>query len=357
MLAPKAVPLSDLDALARRYAGDRHDAYSERALARAYEEFLSRRQTLLSPLAISADGREYPHFFALLGDPNASFTNGEIRLESPSGVGPEWEFLRPFERIVLREDGSAELHPVVAGPPQRAIVRLLLREHYLPRSRPEMDRAASGGQRVELPGFIGTLTQGLEACRLQSLLPFCVAVLVYLPPERIRYELDLVRNSLLADPRAGHLAASRRVRRTARLSWGVDRAVARSDLSLLAARCLEVLVESQGLSAVELAHVFGGGRELVDSALQGLVARQLVVHDRRTGIYRPRLEVFLPAAETIPPPTPVGVSGTNPALRTSVQELLAAAEARATCPLCGAPLPEGPNTILCPDCTAKVGAA
>lgn len=356
MLTATAVPLSELDALAQRFAGDRHDAYSERALARAYEEFLSRRRTPLSSMVLSADGREYPSFFSLLGDPNASFTTGEIRLESPSGVGPDWEFLRPFERINLREDGSADVHPVVPGPPQRAIARVLLREHYLPRSRSEMDRAAAGGERVEVAGFLGTLEQGLEMCRMQGLLPFCVAVLVYLPPERIRYEIDLLRNTLLADPRAGRLAASRRVRRTSRVSWGVDRAVARGDLSLLAARCLEVLVESQGLTSVELAHIFGGGRELVDSALQGLVARQLVAHDHRTGIYRSRLEVFLPATGSTPEPTPARLASANPALRTSVQELIAAADARATCPLCGTPLPAGPKTILCDDCAAKVGS-
>jgi hypothetical protein len=355
MLTANPVPLSELDNLARRFAGDRHDAYSERALARAYEEFLSRRRTPLAPVVLSADGKEYPHFFALLGDPNASFTNCELRLDPPAEVGPVWEYLRPFERIVLREDGSAELHPVVPGPPQRAIARMLLCEHYLPRSRSEMDRAASGGPRVDVAGFIGTIEQGLSTCRLQSLLPFCVAVLMYLPPERIRYEIDLVRMTLLADPRAGRLATSRRVRRTSRVSWAVDRAVARGDLSLLAARCLEVLVESPGLTAVEVAHVFGGGRELVDSALQGLVARQLVVFDHRTGIYRPRLEVFLPTTGAPPVSPPPSVAGTNPALRTSVQELLAAADARAVCPLCGAPLPAGPKSLLCDDCAAKVG--
>jgi hypothetical protein len=350
------VPLSELDALAHRFAGDRHDAYSERALARAYEEFLSRRRTPLAPIVLTADGNEYPSFYALLADPNLTSTNLDLRLDPPAAAGPPWEFLRPFERIVLRADGSAELHPLVPGPPDRAIARFLLREHFLPRSRPEVDVAATGGSRVEVPGFIGTLDQGLAACRLQALMPFSVAILVYLPEERVRYEFDLVRSSLLTDPRAGRLAVARRVRRTSRVSWRVDRAVGRGDLSMLAARCLEVLVESQGLTAVELANVFGGVRELVDSALQGLVSRQLVAFDRRTGVYRPRLEMFLPASDALPTgPSSSEASVANPALRTSVQELLAAADARATCPLCGNLLPPGPKTILCDDCAAKVG--
>ena len=354
MLAPSPVPLSELDALARRFGGERHDAYSERALARAYEEFLSRRRAPIGTVVLSVDGKEYSNLFDLLAEPEAAIADFEIRLDPPPEAGLAWEFLQPFERIVLRADGSAEFHPLVPGPPVRAIGRFLLREHYLPRSRSDMDRAASGGQRIQLEGLFGTVDQGIAACRHQGLLPFCVSILLYFSAERTAYEFDLIRNTLLADPRAGRLPIARRVRRTSRTSWGLDRMVARGDLSLLAARALEVVVESPGLTAVELAHIFGGGRELVDSALQGLVARQLLTFDHRTGIYRPRTEAFLPAggprAERTPPPA----GGADPAIRTSVQELLAAADARATCPLCGSPLPEGPKTILCADCSAKV---
>ncbi len=349
------VPLSELDQLARRFAGDRHDAYSGRALARAYEEFLSRRRTPLAPFVLQVDEKEYPTFFAMLADPNAKSATAELRLEPAPPAGPAWDYLRPFERLSVRPDGTGDLYPRDSGPPQRAVVRLLLREHYLPRSRSEEDRAATGGSRVSLGALFGTLEEGVSACRKSSLLPFSAALLAYLPDERIRFELDLVRSNLLADPRAGHLPSARRVRRTSRLAWGVDRAIARGDLSLLASRCLEVLIESNGLTAVELAHIFGGVRELVDSALQGLVERQWVTFDHRMAIYRPRLEAFLPAVGPITEPVRSVGPVADPALRTSVQELLAAADARATCPLCGNPLPPGPRGILCEICAAKVG--
>lgn len=339
-----------------RFAGDRHDAYSARALGRVYEEFLGRRRTTVAPIAFSVDGKNFPDFYALLAEAPEAYDSGELRIDPPAPDGPAWQFLRPFDRIVLRRDGSAELHRGPSGAPTRVIVRFLLREHYLPRSRAEEDRAAGGGARVELGGFIGTLGQSLGACRQRALLPFSVAVLLYFPDERIRYELDLVRSALLSDPRAGRLSPSRRLRRTARVGWGVDRAVGRGDLPLFAARCLEVLSESPGLTAIELAHVLGGVRELVDSALQGLVARQLVTFDRRTGVYRPRLEAFVPLpAGSVETGMSADVAP-NPALRTSVQELIAAAEARATCPLCGSPLPSGHRGILCDKCAAEVAA-
>ena len=352
------IPLSELDSLARRYVGERHDPYSERALARAYDEYLARRRTPLAPFALVAEGKEYPNLYAILADPDAKLSTGELRLEPAPPPGPGWEFLLPFERIEFREDGSADLHPIALGPPTRAIARILLREHYLPRSRAEEDRGAAGGSRVQLTGSVVTLAQGIATCRQQSLLPFSVAILLYLPEERLRYELDLLRTTVLTDPRAGRFPVVRRVRRTSRTSWGVDRVVARGDLPLLASRCLEIVVESSGLTSVELAYIFGGVRELVESALQGLVARGLVTFDRRTGIYRPRLELFLPPTGE-PAPAAVEPLGrvSDPALRTSVQELLAAADARSVCPLCGSPLPPGPKTILCANCTAEVGTA
>jgi hypothetical protein len=350
-----SVSLPELDALARQLAGERHDPFSERALARAYEEYVSRHPRPVAPIVFISHGTEYPTAYALLAEPRSSPTTIEVRAE-PAPPVAEWGFLRPFQRIILSPDGSADLHPLVTGPPERGIARILLREHYLPRSRGDEDRAATGGERVDLPAILGTLDQGFTAYRERALLPFSVAILLYMPDERVRYELDLLNSTLLPDPRSGRLPPSRRVRRSSRVSYGVDRAIGRGDLSLLAARSLEVLSESQGLTSVELAHVFGSVRELVDSALQGLVARQLVTFDRRTGIYRARFEAFVPSGTEPAGPGAREPAGSDAMLRTSVQELLAAADARAACPLCGAPLPPGPKQILCDNCAAKVNA-
>ena len=350
-----SVSLPELDALARQLVGERHDAFSQRSLARAYEEFVSRQRSAVAPVVVVADGAEYSTIYALLADSKQSPNALEIRPE-PVPPANEWGFLRPFQRIVLHGDGGAELHPVVPGPPERGIARVLLREHFLPRSRDDEDRGATGGSRVELETQFGTLDRGLTVYRQRGLLPFSVAILLYLADERLRYEFDLLQTTLLPDPRTGRLPLARRLRRTSRFSFAVDRTIGRGDLSLLGARCLEVLSESGGLTSVELAHVFGTVRELVDSALQGLVARQLVSFDRRTGVYRPRVEAFVPSGATLPSAASAGTPGSDAMLRTSVQELIAAADARASCPLCGTPLPPGPRGILCDNCSAKVNA-
>jgi len=347
------VPSPEFEALGRALAGDRFDEFSGRALGRAYDEFVARRRTPLAAVELTVNGRPYPSVYAALADATADFTVGELRFVPPFAVDPAWEFVPRAERIVFAADGSADVHPVGGGAPRRAIARVLLREHFMPRSRAEEERAVAGGSRVQLPARVGTLSQGMTICRAQPVLPFSVALLLYLPEERTRLEIDLVRSTLLADPRAGRLPPARRVPRPSRLAWAVDRVLGQGDLSLTATRALEVLVESNGLSSVELAHIFGGVRELIDSALQGLVAQRLVQVDHRTGIYRARLEAFLPDGGS-PARADESPYAADPTLRTSVQELIAAADARAACPLCGRPLPPGPSSILCADCAALV---
>jgi len=352
-----AVSPPDIDALAARWGGARHDAYSKRALARASEEYLSRRRPPLAELALTVDGHEYPNLFAALADPGVRFEQVELRLDPMPAAGAHWRFLLPFERLDFGADGAVEIHPLEPGPSVRAIARVAVREHYRLRSQAEEERAARGSGHLEPPTVAGSIAETLSACRESAVVPFGLAILAYLPEERYRYELDVLRSTLLPDPRAGRLSPGQRVRRSSRLAWALDQYVARSDLSLLGVRCLEVLIESPGLTSVELSHVFGGIRELVDSALQGLVQHRLVTFDRRTGVYRPRLDAFLPVGETPMPRHEVAPAAGDPALRTSVQELLAAADARATCPLCGTPLPAGPKSILCENCAAQVGTA
>ena len=63
-----SVSLPELDSLARQLVGDRHDAFSQRALARAYEEYVSRIRRPVANVVVTADGTEYPTVYALLAD-------------------------------------------------------------------------------------------------------------------------------------------------------------------------------------------------------------------------------------------------------------------------------------------------
>jgi hypothetical protein len=349
--------LDELQEFAARTAGARHDEFSAQALARAIAEYAPRRRERLATFRVVIDGSEFPSVFAGIRDPNVPFDHAELSLIDPPEDLRAWEWMEPFERIVFSSDGSVEVFPPAgAGRPLRAIARFLLREHYVPRPRATVlnpsASAATGGLTTQLD----PLNRSVAFVREHGVVPFSAALLLYFSDERRRLELDLLDDGLLRDPRAGRLPISRRVHRSSRVGHAVDAYLSQNSLPVASARALEVLVETHGLSPLDLAPMMGGVREYSASALQGLSARGLATFDKRTGIYRPRFDAFLSAADRaelgVEPMAPMP----NPALRTSVMELLAAADSRATCPLCGDSFSPGPRSILCERCQAEVGA-
>lgn len=348
-----SVRLEDLEAFAARAAGPRHDAFSRDSLARAFEEYQQLKGVPLAPVRLTLGGRPFAHLFEALADPEVTLWEGSLTLEHPPPAGPAWEWSRPVREITFHADGSADLVPLDGGAPERAIGRILRRDYYVP------GPATGTVSRRRLaddprPGLL-PLSPAVQLLRKSGFVPFGVAVLLYTSQERVRYDLDLVDSTLLKDPRAGKLPLARRVRRTSRVAHDVDSFLARGELAVRTARVLEVLVESHGLTPIEVSEVFGGVREFGSSALRTLQSRGLASLDRQTGLYRPRFEVFRPSAASGAVDTSHPLP--NPALRTSVMELLAAADSRATCPLCGDPLPPGHRGILCARCEAEVGSA
>ncbi|MCI4360673.1 MAG: hypothetical protein L3J91_03140 [Thermoplasmata archaeon] len=348
--------LDELQEFAARTAGARHDEFSAQALARAIAEYAPRRRERIAAYRVLVDGNEFPSVFAGIRDPTVPFDTAELALIDPPEDPAAWEWLEPFERIVFAADGSADVYPPAGtGRPHRAIVRLLLREHYVPRSRDAVlssSVAATGGLTTQLD----PLNKSVAFVRQHGVVPFSAALLLYFADQRTRLELDLLDDGLLKDPRAGHLPIGRRVHRTSRVAHAVDAYLAQNSLPVASARALEVLVETHGLTPLDLAPLMGGVREYGASALQGLSARGLASFDKRTGVYRPRFDAFLSTSER----SELGIESIgpmpNPALRTSVMELLAAADSRATCPLCGDSFPPGARSILCERCQAEVGA-
>lgn len=352
---PLATP-SDLDTIAERDPRGAHDEYSRAALQRAVDEYLAQRRPRIAPFETEADGRPFPTLLHALGDVSVSLEKLTIQLDHPPPAGAVWEFVPPFRSIVFAADGSATVHPLAErAEPERVIARVHLREHYHPRSQADDTSPAGADTEPVRPGLVpwGGLATFVRA---HGIVPLSVAVLLYGEDGRTRLELDLVDGQLLPDVRAGRFPLSRRVRRSSRASFGLDAFLGREEPGVLAARALEVLFETNGLPAIDLAHVLGGVRELTSSTLDGLRARGLVTYDRRTGVYRALLEAFRAPGERARGADEPLAPLPNPALRSSVAELLAAADSRATCPLCGDPLPPGHRGILCDKCAREVAA-
>lgn len=346
----------ELHAIASLGSPETHDSYSARALDRAFEDYRAHRREKLTAFVPRIDGEEYPSLLhALL----SKTPFDQLTVEFPDGAAadPAWEFLRPARSISIDEEGVASLVPLGSGgAPVRAIARLLLCETYIPRSALQ-DLEATHGVPTRAPrADLFLPPEWAQFVRRTGVVPFSTAILLYFPEERARYELDLIDNGLLPDLRHGRLRGVAHVRRPSRVAHAVDRYIARGDVSLPNARALEIVFETRGVTAIDLAPVFGGVRERATSSLETLRARGLLALDRRSGQYRPVLDAVNPSPDRARPETPPPSVPGNPMLKTSVAELLAAADARATCPLCGDTIPPGPRGLLCAKCTALVGS-
>lgn len=345
---------AELNALARRAGVEAHDEESESQLARQLSEYISRRREALSAFSLEVDGQPEPTFFHALAHSENTFTSASIKLTNPPPIGPRWDYLRPFGEILLLPDGSAEVYDFgKGGAPRRAMARFMLRERFMPQPR-------GGPNASARPPRTGLASAKDSATLLRStgVVPFSVNLLLYFPENRVRIEIDLVDNLVLPDIRAGRLPLNRFVQRSSRISHGIDAFIARGDLSLVASRALEVLVETHGMTSIELSQILGGMTASSNMALETLRARHLASVESPSGTYRAELDAFLGAGRTVPVPEASLPPLANPALRSSVTELLAAADSHAMCPLCGDALPAGARGgILCSKCAAEVGYA
>ncbi|MGI0133168.1 MAG: hypothetical protein ACREDK_08830, partial [Thermoplasmata archaeon] len=228
--------LDDVQAVARRGAPLYHDEYSERSLVQRLDEYLTQRRGSICAFSLSADGVPYPNFYAALKDERARFRSAEIILRRPPPPGPPWEYVRPFSVITFHPDGAADVYPLDGGSgAQRAIVRVVLREHFVPRSYLQ-DREEVKGSLVPRPETeLAALPEAIRFVRTTGVVPFGVAMFLYFSGGRATLEFDLLGNLLLKDARAGRLPISRHVRRPSRVAHGVDQYIARGELSVLSA--------------------------------------------------------------------------------------------------------------------------
>ena len=345
-------PRADLEAWAARSAPEPARQEAAHEFQRSLQAYLSRRREPIGHLKVTV-GDATTSLAAALAPGGPSLQNITLEGTGAPPPGPRWDYLLPVRSFRFAADGSVQVDlegKGDAGRAQRGIGRVLLRERF----RPELGRSGStSGSNGALAPGLRSLPEFAEAIRHAALTPLSLVVLLYLSDRRVRFELDLADDGLEPDIRAGRLSLDHFVPRSSRISHGVDAFVARGELSVSAARLLEVLVETHGLTAIEAASTFGGIHEMSNSALEALRGRRLATFDAAHGMYRARLDAFL-ASGSGPLNEPLQPMST-PALRTSVTELIAAADSRATCPLCGDVLPPAPHGMLCPKCAAEVG--
>jgi hypothetical protein len=301
------------------------------------DEYRARTARAIGPLEWIVDGDTFPGFFEALSDPARPFDTLVI-VGPDAPAGPAWEFLRPFTHLAMGPDGRATITHSGRGPPETGIARLLPRESFL-----DATYGIPGPVRGPLPwpAFVKAVREG-------SFLPFGVALELYCSNERVRFEVDLVDSRLLTDPRSGRLPRSARVHWAARGAWRLDHLLGRLSLSPESTRLVELIAETDSLSGRDLGRLFPGLD--VEALLPRLGELGLIATDPSTGHWRFRREAIRPAPRRGARPG----AGPRPALHRSMNELLDAADSRATCPMCGEEFPAGPHGLLCRRCEREV---
>ena len=311
------------------------------AVGRAIREHRSAVGAPLGHLRIELDGRAFPGIYEALADRGAPFGTAALTLEPAGDEEGDWSFLRPFDRIAFAPDGTADVHRP-NGTSERAVARFRLSALYDVRRKARVPSRAAGP--YPLAAFATRVRDG-------QLLPFGAGLDLYYADARVRYSCDLLDDALLPDPRSGHFPAAGWHPLKPRVAWELDRVLSGSVLPETAARALEILSESDGLSEAALVPILGSAS---GGALRTLVRHRMALFDPIDGSYR-----FVPGSLARGTPgRGVGDDArTDTALQAGVSELLTAADDMATCPLCGEPLSPGHRPLLCDRCQREVGGS
>ncbi|MDE1820068.1 MAG: hypothetical protein KGJ23_03910 [Euryarchaeota archaeon] len=364
------LPLSDFERLSAFAPREVHDGYSQKNFRKTLFDYAQRQPPSIARLRWTANGQPSPSFAAILAEKTPP-ERVSLVIYEPKPDPQAWEFTTPTALVDSDSAGSGRVltfrynphalspwDPHDPGKEETCVVRFSVRESYIPRSI-QQEHATNEGRPPLPPGFeLFSIADFSRFVHSSGVVPFRAALHLYTSRTRLRYDLDLLHNHLLADPRAGRFSIEDRVERSSRICHGLDRFVARGALPLLPRRVLELLFESKGLSVQDVSVILGVSQELATAALQSLVGRQFAAFDQRTQMYLPLPQVFLTRAEAEREQRDEEErkkhGPRSETLKASVQELLAEVEAKAGCPLCGGPMPAGSPELLCDDCMAAV---
>jgi hypothetical protein len=372
-----------------------HDSYSQKSLRQILMAASQRSLPHIAKLRWELDGQRLSNLAELLAKKSLSGKIGLV-FQQPVMERSSWEFTTPAAAIAFDARGAGRIvtfnfdpHSLTPwdlsdpGTVLTGVVRLSVREAYVPRSMKQEQEARKGNPPSPPPFDLFSMEELSLFVKAHGVVPLRMGVLMYTARARFAYDIDVVRGELVQDPRSGRFPVSSSVLRSSRLSHGLDRFVARHELSNVMNRVLELIFESNGLTPNEVAMVLQISQDIALSSLETLAARQLVVLEGKSRAYLPLPQAFLteseakmelkeeerrkaeaqmalhpvppevPRVRTPPPPTPKP-EVTPEELRESVGDLLEMVEAHPTCPLCGRRMTGPSRDLVCRECLKEM---
>jgi hypothetical protein len=373
-----------------------HDAYSQKSLRQILMAASQRSLPHLAKVHWELDGERLPNITSILSKEGLKGKIGLV-FQQPVMDRVAWEFTTPAAAIAFDPRGAGRIvtfhfdpHSLTPwdlsdpGTVQPGVVRMSVREAYIPRSMKQEQEARRGNPPPPPPFDLFSMEELSLFVRAHGVVPLRLGVLMYTARARYAYDIDVVRGELVQDARSGRFPVTSAVVRSSRLSHGLDRFVARHELSNVMNRVLELVFESNGLSPNEVSMVLQISEDIALSSLETLASRQLVVLDKRTQTYVPLPQAFLTESEAkmelkeeekrqaeakkkllAPPeppapkesvraPTPAAPAAPPADLKDSIEKLLDMVESHPTCPLCGRRMSGQSRDLVCRECLKEM---
>jgi hypothetical protein len=371
-----------------------HDAYSQKNLRQILMAASQRSLPHIAKVRWEFEGQRMSNLGELLAKRSLKGKIGLV-FQQPVMERSSWEFTTPAAAIAFDTRGAGRIvtfnfdpHSLTPwdlsdpGTVYTGVVRLSVREAYIPRSMKQEQEARRGNPPPSPPFDLFSMEELSLFVQAHGVVPLRVGVMMYTARARFAYDIDVIRGELVQDPRSGRFPVAGVVVRSSRVSHGLDRFVARHELSNVMNRVLELIFESNGLTPNEVAMVLQISEDIAHSSLETLAARQLIVLDQKTRGYLPLPQAFLSEVEAkmelkeeekrraealnakleppeiprapLPPPTQVTHSVTPSELKESVGDLLDMVEAHPTCPLCGRRMTGPSRDLVCRECLKEM---
>jgi hypothetical protein len=335
-----------------------HDVFSQKNLKQALMDAYSRRLPAIARVRLEHNGAPQENLAQILATSPLTGKLGVV-FHQPTMQKEAWEYTTPAAAIAFDARGPGKIitfhyDPRAITPwdlndrgaEEPCVVRVNVREGFIPRSI-KQEQMALRGTPLPVPKFeIFSMAELAAFIRRTGIVPFRVSLLVYTTKTRYLYDVDLVNNILVRDPRSGKLPITGRQTRSARLFHGLDRYVAKREIPPVPGKILEMLFESDNLHPMDVTSVLGISEELATASLHTLVDRSLAIYNRGDNTYSPLPRAFLTEAEAmIETREESSPTGAEPALAPTPEEVPepeeepAAEEVAETVPSAPVPMP------------------
>lgn len=263
------------------------DDYALKEMRKYVKAHLHEERPYLSELVFSINGRYYEHIYDALGEEDDIETI-EIRFIKPK-LDEIWDFDAPTKMIKVIKGGFGGIAFFNYDPKsldkwakagelieKKAMIRVFPVDFFVPRSIATISKYLGEEPPDVLVPQLWTMESMLQNIKEVGALPVTVRICAYTKEERFTYDIDLLRNRLIRDFRAGKMQPTQRIKRSPEEYFYFDRIYATLKMGHLPKAVFEAVFESDGLSAGDISHFFKISTEMAVNNLKALQKRGLV---------------------------------------------------------------------------------